>query len=433
MSWLARSFVSTLRGDEEEEDNNSRRHETTRHEEEEEEEEEEEARGGVKEDLSELTQTLARQFWGVASFLAPPPSSSSSDAPPPSDRDPSATGGIRSDLADIGGRFRSGISMLSNAKAVSEISKIASSFLPFGDDEEDDEEEEEEEEVDEIGAVGVTEDVVAFARSISLHPETWLGFPLAPDDEDDSNAFDMSDAQQEHALAVERLAPSLAELRVELCPSHMSERHFWKIYFVLLHSRLNKHDADLLSTPQIMQARAMLLQDLPRAKQNSEGSGRGVSPSYKNEEVPSVPPPEGSVISPPDNLSEISPTKTAKHEESTSFPIAKLETDKYPVETTEVTVVDKSVIEENPPVQAETRDIHSDVSSAVPIQKCDEDGDGDDWLEEEHGEAGAVGGDTIPLANDEDVSFSDLEDDEDEGEQQVSKTRLEGLPSAQRI
>ncbi|KAL6992598.1 hypothetical protein U1Q18_010709 [Sarracenia purpurea var. burkii] len=27
----------------------------------------------VKEDLSELTQTLIRQFWGVASFLAPPP------------------------------------------------------------------------------------------------------------------------------------------------------------------------------------------------------------------------------------------------------------------------------------------------------------------------------------------------------------------------
>ena len=63
--------------------------------------------------------------------------------------------------------------------------------------------------------------------------------------------FELSDAQQEHALAVERLAPRLAALRIELCPGHMSESHFWKIYFVLLHPRLNKHDAELLSTPQV--------------------------------------------------------------------------------------------------------------------------------------------------------------------------------------
>ncbi|GMP27679.1 hypothetical protein CsSME_00003561 [Camellia sinensis var. sinensis] len=63
----------------------------------------------------------------------------------------------------------------------------------------------------------------------------------------------MSDAQQEHALAVERLAPRLAALRIELCPGYMSEDCFWKIYFVLLHPRLSKNDAELLSTPQVFQ------------------------------------------------------------------------------------------------------------------------------------------------------------------------------------
>ena len=63
--------------------------------------------------------------------------------------------------------------------------------------------------------------------------------------------FEMSDAQQEHALAIEHLLPRLAALRIELCPYHMSEGRFWKIYFVLLHSRLSKHDAELLSTPQV--------------------------------------------------------------------------------------------------------------------------------------------------------------------------------------
>ena len=63
--------------------------------------------------------------------------------------------------------------------------------------------------------------------------------------------FDMSNAQQEHAFTIEHLAPRLAALRIELCPIHMSEECFWKIYFVLLHPRLNKHDAELLSTPQV--------------------------------------------------------------------------------------------------------------------------------------------------------------------------------------
>lgn len=62
----------------------------------------------------------------------------------------------------------------------------------------------------------------------------------------------MTDAQQDHALAVESLAPELADLRIELCPSHMSEGCFWKIYFVLLHPKLRKDDADILSTPQVI-------------------------------------------------------------------------------------------------------------------------------------------------------------------------------------
>ncbi|KAJ6839366.1 uncharacterized protein M6B38_315270 [Iris pallida] len=429
MSWFAKSLVNTFGADADEDHRRLRRHDKESPPRGEGEEEEEEARGGVKEDLSELTQTLTRQFWGVASFLAPPPPA----GPSPPDPDSPRLDGIRSDLAEIGGRFRSGISMLSNAKAVSEISKIASSFLPFGSEEG----EEEEGEGESGQAVGVTEGVVAFARSVSMHPETWLDFPLARDDDDYySEEFDMSEAQHEHALAVEHLAPSLAALRIELCPGHMSENHFWKIYFVLLHSTLDKHDAELLSTPQIVQARAMLLQDLPQTKPDSERSSRGVSPSYKKVSTTSVPH-EANTISPSDAPSETLPSKTEIPEESTTsvpvtdrtlaskteahegsrtsvVPINDLENEKYPVQTTEMKIIDKSVIEENPTVHAVTKDIHSDASSVIPFQKYeDEDDDGDGWLEEETGEAGGSRGTTIPLENDEDVSFSDLEDDED--------------------
>lgn len=126
---------------------------------------------GVKEDLSELTKTVSRQLWGVASFLAPPPQPSDHKA---SEED--MISGIRGDFAEISGKFKTGISKLSTNITVSEITKLASNFLLLGSEEE-------------IGdAVGVTEEVVAFARNISMHPETWLDFPL-PDYEDSDGIF----------------------------------------------------------------------------------------------------------------------------------------------------------------------------------------------------------------------------------------------------
>lgn len=156
---------------------------------------------GVKEDLSEITKTLTRQFWGVASFLAPPPEpsppqiSGSGDSRPsdspksggPSDpiasEEEDVIAGIRSDFAEIGGRFKSGITKLSSNKAVSEFTKIASNFLQFGD------EEEEKEFAARGSEVGVTDEVLAFARNIAMHPETWLDFPLPDDQDSEGNAF----------------------------------------------------------------------------------------------------------------------------------------------------------------------------------------------------------------------------------------------------
>lgn len=63
--------------------------------------------------------------------------------------------------------------------------------------------------------------------------------------------FEISETQLKHVVAIECLVPRLLALRIELCPAHMSEAYFWMVYFVLLHSRLNKHDAELLSTPQV--------------------------------------------------------------------------------------------------------------------------------------------------------------------------------------
>ncbi|KAI3832179.1 hypothetical protein MKX03_012738 [Papaver bracteatum] len=467
MSWLARSLANSLKLDDDDDIN----HDETNNNNQIESQAETTTGGGVKEDLSEITRTFTRQLWGVASFLAPPSSTSPrdtsvSDSSNPESPDSEASAdsgkiaGIRSDFAEIGGRFKTGISKLSNHKAVSEISKIASNFLPFGTSDEES-----------VGggggdAVGVTDDVLAFARNISLHPETWLDFPL--EDDEDSDDFDMSDAQQEHALAVMNLAPELASLRMELCPEHISDGYFWKIYFVLLHSRLSKHDAEILSTPQIEEARAMLMYQ-PKTKLQSEDT--------KAEEQQSA-----SYNVPTDAAS----LETFALEPKSSMEMTDTESNKQPIVIRDVQIINETLVEE-PVVQNKDEVIGASKEELVPakdevvstsekevvsskdekisdskevvaskmeedvsiskevgvlskdavisdskkevvpkqdkvitsskevaLQQTDEE-DGDDWLEEEEEDSAETNTFShTPLGDDEDVSFSDLEEDDDE-------------------
>ncbi|KAK2996517.1 hypothetical protein RJ639_025927 [Escallonia herrerae] len=489
MSWLARSIANSLKIDDDHDDGDPNHNPTTA----DSPSPPPSPNRGVKEDISELTKTLTSSFWGVASFLAPPPT------PPKTSDDPSGTGeapdpasigGIKSDFAEIGGRFRSGISKLSGNLAVSDIKKMASDFLQLESDEID---------YDSArGAVGVTDEVVAFVRDIAMHPETWLDFPLFDDEDDEEfgigskdtsgktvenyeprlstniliqpsfgyyagpKDFDMSDAQQEHALAVERLAPRLAALRIELCPGYMNEDCFWKIYFVLLHPRLDRQDAELLSTPQvslskpyslleaagcgnfleperikllgvecvspyklclegdqpadivvrakmefmslIVKARASLTQELqPRTKALPEQDWSSRGTSYQKETANT---PEEERLSVPSTQFESVPLETST---TASTVAADFETEKHPVLSTEIQIVDKSVVKEEP-VNRNQDQNHSTSSSNV-IEEKDED-DGDDWLKEESSEIVGSSGTTIPIDNDEDVSFSDLEEDD---------------------
>ncbi|CAH8355964.1 unnamed protein product [Eruca vesicaria subsp. sativa] len=188
--------------------------------------------------------------------------------------------------------------------------------------------------------VAVNDEVLAFARNIAMHPETWLDFPLDP--EEDLDDLEMSDAQRGHALAIERLAPRLAALRIELCPCHMTVGYFCN--FVLLLSRLNKHDAQLLSSPQVMEARALWMKEL----QNQNNS-----------------------------------TKTARDHWSEN-----------------VQFIHRAVMEEKP-----IQKIDKNSRSLSPTLKDD-----DDWPEEEN-----CGYKWTPMftVNQDDVSFSDLEGDDD--------------------
>ncbi|KAH7280960.1 hypothetical protein KP509_36G022400 [Ceratopteris richardii] len=114
--------------------------------------------------------------------------------------------------------------------------------------------------------VGVTEEVLAFAKDISMHPEVWLDFSSLLDGA--VNEFHLSTTQMEHIQAVEAASVWLSTLKSQLCPVHISEVRFWNIYFVLLQSRLSKTDALVLSTPKVMEARAYISQKMQEDQEN---------------------------------------------------------------------------------------------------------------------------------------------------------------------
>ncbi|KAL1335089.1 hypothetical protein HN51_064047 [Arachis hypogaea] len=203
-------------------------------------------------------------FRGVANFLAPPPSSSASSSAGDSSSSPpsQALTGIRNDLEEISGSFKNSLSLLSSNRAVTGISKLASQLLQL----EPDHKRQGDDDGDGDAVPGTTEEVVRFVKEISTRPDCWTEFPLPFHHAD----FSMSNSQREHALVIEQLVPEFVALRVNLC-SYMNVEKFWMIYFLLILPRLNQHDFELLSTPKIVEARDVLLLKLEEKKDSEAG------------------------------------------------------------------------------------------------------------------------------------------------------------------
>jgi hypothetical protein len=95
---------------------------------------------------------------------------------------------------------------------------------------------------------GINADLIEFVRNISEHPKTFLDFPL-DDRTDIQNHFftifffnlsqELSGWQVTHAKRILEAVPELGELRFKLCPSSLSERKFWTIYFLLVKRKLS--------------------------------------------------------------------------------------------------------------------------------------------------------------------------------------------------
>lgn len=286
------------------------------------------------------------------------------------------------------------------------ISKLASSLFPVSL-------ESDEEDADGGGkvrkAAGITEEVLTFARNISMHPETWLDFPLFFDDEDDDD-FEMSDAQKEHVSQVELASPRLAALRIELCPDCMSEGRFWKIYFVLLHSRLTKTDAVLLSTSQIVEARSLLLRELQKrelqvnANVPSESDLSNSSGTLQSQDVARA---SNSVSEKSSGM--MIPSNIVSVQDATDVPSKRNDQTEDLPGSSENRFGSSSLIPDCGEEIQNKKILTSTVKFAA-LRYEEEEADADKWLNEEPSSHTGFGS---GLGNDDDVSFSDLEEDDD--------------------
>ncbi|KAL9238016.1 hypothetical protein vseg_012497 [Gypsophila vaccaria] len=378
MSWLARSIANSLRIDDDDDDHaaspsssHAPPHPTA---------EETATDGGdlrgVKEDLTVFRDSLTRQLWGVANFLAPNPETTR-------EFDHALA---RDDVDDV------------NCRKLG-LKEVSCELMTVNEDDYDDDGDERNDWMRDVA--GVTEEVLTFAGNIAHHPETWLDFPV--DDDEDFDDFPMSESQKRHTQAVEHLTPRLAALRIELCPAHMSVGFFWKVYFVLLHSRLNKQDAELLSTPEIVEARSEWMQELQkRAKKESDHyhGGRFGSGDFDEEFTPR---------SLQNDHSETHSSWTFASEPATSSTTADSDTEKQAVNT-DMQYTEKSVVDEKPYLDTNCKTNCAPTTSTRPtFQFVDDDDDDDDWPEDDcllHNEK------IITIGIDEDISFSDLEDDD---------------------
>jgi hypothetical protein len=170
-----------------------------------------------------------------------------------------------------------------------------------------------------------------------------------------------------------------------------------------------KYYLNIFSFAQILEAREELLQSSPRMRKLGSQGPRG---SSENKDTPSTQAEDtefsASSIQYKSGLSE-----ATTFQEPTPDPLPGVEAIKHPISTSELEIVDKSVIEEVLVVKNEMMNISEKPKLYTP--EDDDDKEVEEWLEDmDHVSSKSGNITSAGHDEDEDVSFSDLEDDDDD-------------------
>jgi hypothetical protein len=156
---------------------------------------------------------------------------------------------------------------------------------------------------------------------------------------------------------------------------------------------------------QILEAREELLQSLQaRNKQGSKVPGGAT----ENVNL-SSPPTEEKVIEPSSIQDKAGTSEVSSFKEPTSDITSDIESERFSISTTDVEIIDKSVIQEEPAVKNEVKTSSVESKTQFGTDEVDEWPDDDGPAEE----VGSASNNNRTSLREEDVSFSDLEDDDD--------------------
>src|SRR5687767_14328243 len=82
----------------------------------------------------------------------------------------------------------------------------------------------------------IDSELLEFVENLCLHPKTFLDFPS--DELSKEQEHELNDWEVRHVTSMLSKVDSLRTLRLKLCPSHLSDLSFWRIYFLLIHNRI---------------------------------------------------------------------------------------------------------------------------------------------------------------------------------------------------
>ncbi|MGI4370243.1 BSD domain-containing protein, partial [Klebsiella pneumoniae] len=110
----------------------------------------------------------------------------------------------------------------------------------------------------ELEKFGISDDLRDFVRGLTS--STFQNFPV----QDDlpmsdvptvSNVRqDLTEWQQKHASLVLTTVQEISRLRYELCPRHMKDANFWRIYFTLVSTHVSPYEKQYVEEIQLKEA-----------------------------------------------------------------------------------------------------------------------------------------------------------------------------------
>ncbi|KAM5570998.1 hypothetical protein ABKV19_011564 [Rosa sericea] len=132
------------------------------------------------------------------------------------------------------------------SKRADHIKQFADAFAPSLPQPPAAESPQQQEQEKDLEAFGITEELRDFANGMTF--VTFKDFPL-PDDTRFSDVptvtnvrQDLTEWQEKHANLVLSTVEEISKLRYELCPRVMTERKFWRIYFILVNNHVAPYE-----------------------------------------------------------------------------------------------------------------------------------------------------------------------------------------------